>query len=150
MSAGMEDNSVKNISDTEAGAIDNAPEVKENFIKKHRLDIIVISAILIASIAFLLITTLARQEGAYVEITLNGSVVGKYPLAKDAVYTLGDGTNKLTVENGAAYMSYSECPDHTCENTGKIKYVGQTIVCLPNYLTVTVVGESDNSVDFVS
>ena len=61
-----------------------------------------------------------------------------------------DGTNKLTVENGAAYMSYSECPDHTCENTGKIKYVGQTIVCLPNYLTVTVVGESDNSVDFVS
>ena len=50
-----------------------------------------------------------------------------------------------------AYMSYSSCPDHLCENTGRIKYVGETIVCLPNKVTVMVIGEDDGSgVDFVS
>ena len=61
------------------------------------------------------------------------------------------GSNILTIENGTARMSDSSCPDHICENKGKIKYVGQTIVCLPNKLTVTVTGEAeDDGVDFYS
>ena len=119
-------------------------------ISKYRADIIVIAAIILASLAFVLVSSLLRSDGTYVEITLDDNTVLKYPLAVDATYELNGGTNVLTVKDGVAYMSYSDCPDHTCENTGKIKYVGQTIVCLPNRLTVTVIGTSDNSVDFVS
>ena len=118
--------------------------------KKYRVDIIVIALILIFSLAFLLISTLTRVEGANLEVEIDGSVVGRYSLSANGVYTLNGGTNILTVKDGAAYISYSDCPDHTCENTGKVRYVGQTIVCLPNKLSVTVVGEADNSVDFVS
>ena len=123
-------------------------EKKKN--KKYRVDIIVIALILIFSLSFLLISTLTRVEGANLEVEIDGSVVGRYSLSVNGVYTLNGGTNILTVKDGAAYISYSDCPDHTCENTGKVRYVGQTIVCLPNKLSVTVVGEADNSVDFVS
>lgn len=122
----------------------------ENLVKKYRLDIIVIASVLLISIAVVLVTQLTKVEGAYAEITIDGAVVGKYSLSLDGVYSLNGGTNVLTIKNGEAFMSYSQCPDHTCENTGRIKYVGQTIVCLPNRLTISIVGESDGYIDFVS
>lgn len=121
------------------------------FIKKYRADIIVIVAILVFSLLVLTVMTLTRKEGATVVVEVNGECVAEYPLALNGVYILNGGTNTLAIENGTARMSDSSCPDHICENKGKIKYVGQTIVCLPNKLTVTVKGDSsDGGVDFVS
>ena len=122
-----------------------------SFIKKFRLDVIVIASLLLVSALFFLITALNRDEGAYAEITVDGEVVGKYPLEINATYKLNGGTNELTIENGMAYMTYSTCPDHTCEDARrKAHYVGQTIVCLPNKVSVKILGVSDDSVDFVS
>ena len=123
---------------------------EHRFIYKYRIDILVIASVLLLSAAALLTLHLTKKEGAYAEVTVDGETVGKYSLAQDGVYPLNGGTNTLTVRDGRAYMSYSECPDHVCENTGKVRYVGQTIVCLPNRLTVRIVGKSDGSVDFVS
>ena len=123
---------------------------KPSIFKKHRVDIIVIAILLIISLIIFFVAKLNRDEGAYIEIEINGSVVSKYPLSVDGVYTLNGGTNTLTVKGGVAYMTDSNCPDHTCEKSGKVKYVGQTIVCLPNKLTITIVGNSEDSVDFVS
>ena len=123
---------------------------KQGFFKKYRIDIIVVSVLLLLSLVALLVMSLNKEEGAYAEITIDGSTVARYSLSKDGVYTLNGGTNTLTIKDGKAYMTESNCPDHKCENMGKMKYVGQTIVCLPNKLTVTIVGESENSVDFVS
>ena len=122
----------------------------QNFIKKYRFDIIVVASLLILSLAVLLLVNLSKEAGAYVEVTVDGNVAGKYSLAIDGTYSLNGGTNTLVVQNGTAYMSYSNCPDHICENTGKIRHVGETIICLPNRITVTVIGDSDDAVDFVS
>lgn len=120
-------------------------------IKKYRTDVVVIVSLLLLSAIVLLVVFLTRQEGARVTVTVDGVTVGEYPLSLDATYELRNGANVLTVEDGRAYMSYSSCPDHLCENTGRIKYVGETIVCLPNKVTVTVIGKDDGSgVDFVS
>ena len=120
------------------------------FIKKHLLDIAVISLILLFAISFVALSGLFRTEGAYARVEIDGAVVKEIPLSVDGVYTLGGGTNVLTVKGGEAFMTYSNCPDHTCENTGRVKFVGQTIVCLPNRLSITIVGESDDGVDFIS
>ena len=120
------------------------------FLKKHRIDIIVIVSLLLLSLTILGFVYLTKKDGAYAEVTIEGEVVGKYSLAIDGVYTLNGGTNILTVENGSARMTYSSCPDHLCENTGSVRYVGQTVVCLPNRLAITIIGNSDNAVDFVS
>lgn len=120
------------------------------FVSKRRIDIVVIASLLLLSLLALLFITLTRKEGAAVEITVDGDVVATYSLFKNGEYELNGGTNTLVIENGVAYMDYSSCPDHVCERKGKIRYAGQTIVCLPNKLTVTIVGETDESVDFVS
>ena len=125
-------------------------EKNESIFKKYKSDIIVISALLVFALLFLLFFELTKKEGAFVEVTKGGEVIGKYSLSDDGVYSLNGGTNELTIEGGVAYMSYSDCPDHTCENTGRIRHVGQTIICLPNDITATVVGVADDYVYFVS
>jgi len=125
-------------------------ERKENEKRSLRADVIVISAILLAALLFLAFTLLLRKPGAVAVVEINGETVGEYDLSKDGVFVLNGGTNTLVIENGEAYVKDSACPDRTCERTGKIRYVGQTIVCLPNRLSVTVKGNSENGVDLVS
>lgn len=125
-------------------------EKQTGSIKKYRLDIIVISAILLVSVSLLLIMTLSKKEGAVAVVEIDGKTVAEYSLAVNGEYSLNNGTNVLVIENGQAYLNYSNCPDHTCEITGKIHYVGQTIVCLPNKLSITVKGNAEGGVDLVS
>ena len=119
--------------------------------KKYRLDIIIIAAILLVSLSLLLIVTLSKEEGSVVVVEIDGTTVATYPLDKNAEYSLNVGSNVLVIKDGVAYMNYSNCPDHTCEKTGKIRYVGQTIICLPNKIAVTIKGDNaEGGVDFVS
>ena len=117
---------------------------------KYRLDIIVIAAILLASLALLLVMTLNKEEGSVVVVEIDGATVATYSLEENGEYSLNGGTNVLVIENGKAYLNYSNCPDHTCERTGKIQYVGQSIICLPNKIAITIKGEAEGGVDFVS
>lgn len=118
--------------------------------KKYRLDIIVILSLVAISLLVLLSITIFREEGDVAVVEVDGVRVGEYSLLINGEFSLNNGTNVLVIENGTAYLNYSECPDHTCERTGKIRFVGQTIVCLPNKLTVTIKGNSQDGVDFVS
>lgn len=49
----------------------------------------------------------------------------------------------LTVENGEAYISHSECKDKICQNSGKISKAGQIIVCAPASISVKIIGSED-------
>ena len=115
--------------------------------------------ILLASL--LLICTLSsfiscgkKTVGNIARVTVDGEVVGEYPLSLNASYTLNGGTNVLTIENGVAYMSYSSCQGHDCENWGKVQYVNQSIICLPNKIIISIIateeGSADDGIDFVS
>ena len=125
-------------------------EKQTESIKKYRLDIIVIAVILLLSVSLLLIMTLTKKEGAVAVVDIDGKTVAEYSLAVNGEYSLNNGTNVLVIENGQAYLNFSNCPDHTCEITGKIRYVGQTIVCLPNKLSITIKGNAEGGVDLVS
>ena len=126
--------------------MDNQPVVKN----KYRLDIILIAILLLASVALLLTMTLLREEGATVVVEIDGTVVATYSLNQNGEYSLNGGTNVLTISDGVAYMSYSECRGHQCEKMGKIKYVGELIECAPNHIKIVISGSSDDAVDFVS
>ena len=121
-----------------------------NKTKKYRWDILIVAIALLLSLAILLTINLTKKEGAVAVVEINGVVAGEYSLSRDGVYPLNGGTNTLVIENGTARLIESNCPDHTCEKTGKVQYVGQTIVCLPNRLSVTIRGTSSDGVDLVS
>ena len=119
-------------------------------VPRLRYDLILIGALLVVSLAVVLITTLTRREGGYVEIEKNGELIATYSLSANGEYSLNGGTNVLVIEGGVAYLKDANCPDKTCVKTGKIRYVNQSIICLPNEISITVRGNSDDGVDIIS
>ena len=128
----------------------NGINVQNPVFIKYRLDIIVISSMLLLSCLILLAVTLFKTEGSVAVVEIDGVTIAEYPLNSNGEHSLNGGTNNLVIKDGEAYLNYSNCPDHTCERTGKIRYVGQTIVCLPNKVSITIKGNADEGVDFVS
>ena len=113
-------------------------------------DIIVIVGILVAAVGAFLFVELTKEAGAEVVVKIDGEEVVRYSLAIDGEYELNNGTNILCISDGKAYLIDATCPDHLCIQFGKIYREGETITCLPNKLTITVVGGEQPNVDLVS
>ena len=92
---------------------------------------------------------LTKEAGAYVVVRVDGREVAKYSLSENGEYELNGGTNILRIEDGKAYLTDADCPDHLCVNQGKISKSGETITCLPNRLTVTVYSADKSDVELV-
>ena len=112
--------------------------------KKLCSDIILVGVLLVIGLSVLLISYLGRTDGATAVVSVGGKVVAEYPLAIDGVYYLNGGTNVLVIEDGKAYIREANCPGYQdCVEQGKISFVGERIVCLPNTLMVEIVGEGE-------
>lgn len=118
---------------------------------KHlRYDLVLIAAVLLAA-ALLWFVTAPGGTGAWVVVTHDGQEVGRYPLSEDMTVTFGgEDYNVLLIANGRACISEANCGDHTCVRTGEVFREGETIVCLPHKLIVTVVGGEDSGYDAVA
>jgi hypothetical protein len=118
--------------------------------KKGRVlrDSCLILFFLVLSLVLILVIKGSQEVGGQVVVAVNGFEIGKYSLAVDGQYSLNDGSNILVIENGRAKMVDANCPDKLCVKEGWVKYTGQCITCLPNKLTVTVVG-GDDSVEII-
>lgn len=112
-----------------------------------KIDIIIIGSILVlASIVYAFIT-IFKEPGASVVVRINGEEVAQYSLLVDGEYELNGGTNILHIEDGKAWLVDATCPDKLCVNQGKIDSNGETITCLPNKLTITVISAEDDFVE---
>ena len=69
---------------------------------------------------------------------------------KERVVALDDGVYHLTVRinDGGVYVSDSDCPGQDCVHTGVIRQAGQSIVCLPAQVVISIVSTS-SAVDAV-
>lgn len=119
------------------------------WLKTHRNDAILVAVLLLLGGALALFLRLTRQDGGYVSVQIDGEPVMELPLSEDARIVLGEGghTNTLVIENGAAQVVEASCPDQICVRQGAIRYEGESIVCLPHRLVVTVEGGQTNDVD---
>lgn len=84
-------------------------------------------------------------EQATVRITVDGQVYGEYPLDKNQEIHIHD-TNVCVIENGSVYMKNADCPDQICVKTKPIHTRAASIICLPNKVSVEIVGDiGDNN-----
>ena len=115
-------------------------QTKEKVSRGKRLiyDAILVLALLVAGLSALLIFKSCAKEGSSVTVAVGGEEIASYSLDIDARYELCGGTNILVVEGGEAYMESATCPDKICVNFGRVSRVGESIVCRPNDLIVTV------------
>ena len=115
--------------------------------KRRIADVSVIAFFLMVSLLLFLFLR-GGKEGSEVRVMVEGKEIGVYSLSKDGEYSLNGGTNTLIIKDGKAYMTDDDCPDKLCVRQGKISRNGETITCLPNKLTVTVIDEK-GEVDLV-
>ena len=115
-------------------------------------DIILAAALIVIAALIWLFIYMARSEGAYVTVTVNGEVFGQYPLDTDAEIRIGDGEsyNLFIIKDGSAEIAEASCPDKLCVNQGKISFDGQSIICLPNKVVVEVRGGEKSDYDAVA
>lgn len=106
-------------------------------------DVVLIAVILICSAAALF--GFSNGDGDKIQITHNGDTVYTLPLNIDTSVVVHRVT--VTIKDGCAFVSDSDCRDKTCMRA-TLKKAGDVTVCLPNRVTVTVTG--DSSVDAVT
>ena len=46
----------------------------------------------------------------------------------------------ITIDNGCVFVKQTDCPNHLCRSQGKISKTGQSIVCIPAGLIITIEG----------
>ena len=121
-----------------------------------RNDIIFIVALLLLVGVGVLYLIVFRSAGDTVRVTVNGEPYGIYPLSQNTVQDIrtgenGSNLNRLVILDGKAYIEHASCPDGICVAHRPIFRDGESIVCLPNRVVVTVITEGDDdSPDIIS
>lgn len=108
------------------------------FFKKGDLFIIV----LVIITGIIITSFLSQNSGQYVEIVSNGTLYGKYSLSENKHFTVESefGWNEIVILDGKVYVLDASCKDKLDVAQGKIYKAGQSIICLPNRLSITVKG----------
>lgn len=101
--------------------------------------LLILSCALIGIFVFLILF-FARSEGERITVRCGGELLGEYSLSEDGDYSFLDGAVVVTVSGGEAFVRYADCPDKSCVLMGKISKSGESIICLPNRISITVEG----------
>ena len=122
--------------------MEKAPTVN-NGGRLFKNDICFIALLLLIVSALGLCFYLFREEGDEVVVTVNGEVFGTYSLAEDMVVEIRTGEqgceyNRLVIRDGKAYVEAATCPDGICAEHKPISREGESIVCLPHRVVITV------------
>lgn len=114
--------------------------------KKADFILIAVTGVAVCVLLFLLYGV-NSASGAYAQIEVNGEVAETLPLDTDTVYEIitDGGKNLLVIEDGYAKVSEADCPDGICKNHSKIRRNGESIICLPHRVVITVVNETDDN-----
>ena len=118
-------------------------------LKAYRNDMVLAAVLLLLGGALALLLWLTRQAGGTVTVQIDGEAVMELPLSEDLQIVLGEGEhiNTLVIRDGKAQVVDASCPDRICVRQGAVQYAGESIVCLPHKLIVTVEGGPPSDVD---
>lgn len=105
-------------------------------------DLWLIAGVLAVAAGLFALLWLLPGAGAAVEVTVDGKVYATLPLDTPATLEIPGvgGVNTLVIAEGRATVTHADCPDEVCVRTPAISRTGQSIVCLPHRVVVTVVG----------
>lgn len=121
----------------------------KKYIKKA--DIILFFVLAILSLISSAYFTLGRNGGNTVIIESNGKEYASYSLNDDRKVLIenGNNSNLVVIKDGRVSIEESTCKNQICVNHASIDSEGETIVCLPNKLVVSIEGSGGADSDAV-
>jgi len=83
-------------------------------------------------------------KGRWVRIRIHNQTYYQFPLSEDRRVVIKEGGVFMVVviRGERAWVEKSNCPRQICVHSGKIGQVGQSIVCVPNRVVVSIEGSS--------
>lgn len=113
-------------------------------------DIILVVIIIAAAAVFFLFQKPWKSGGTgTVRITIDGETFGTYSLDEDRTIDINE-TNRLKISGKSAEMIWADCPDQICVRHKSISKDGESIICLPNKVVVSIENSEKNSLDGVA
>jgi hypothetical protein len=114
-------------------------------------DKLLIALLVLGSVASFFFVAGTSSEGVSVLIQTDGESL-VYPLDQDREFSVSGplGQTEVVIRNRRAWIASSACPNKLCIHMGAIHRSGEMIVCVPNRVSVRVVGEEKSGVDAVT
>ncbi len=111
----------------------------------NKFDLVIIAVSSILAVALMFVFNSGKHVGQYAEVYLANELVVRIDLQtkEERLIKIKDNLIIKVFNDGSVAVVESDCPDKICLKTGKIKEVGQSIVCVPNRLLIVIVGSSD-------
>lgn len=97
----------------------------------------------------------AKGNAKKVLIIVDGKLFKEIPLNGDTSHNeiifvkSKEGYLNVEISNGEIWVTDSTCKDKLCIKEGAISKVGDTIICLPNRISISIEGENSN-IDTIS
>ncbi len=110
--------------------------------KLKRADLILAGSVLFLALLIAFLLWLLVPVGKVAVVRVHGAEVVRLDLSEDREITVS-GTHRVTVRNGEVWVESAPCRDQICVKHPAISREGETVVCLPYALTVTV--EADDA-----
>lgn len=110
---------------------------------KFKNDLLLTGAILFIALVMFTVFKLTSKSGNTVKISVDGEVIKTFDLNTDTKYEIktGDNINILVIKDSMAYVESANCPDKICQHHRKISNDGETIVCLPHKVVISIESE---------
>lgn len=108
-----------------------------------KADIVLFILILIFGVAVSWWSLTANTVGDKAIVTVDGQLYGTYSLSEDQTIEVvqeNGHINHITIKDGMVSMSFSDCKNQVCVNTGAISQTRDSIVCLPNKVMIEIQG----------
>ena len=105
------------------------------------LGLLILAALILCAAAAILLYNRGRAPAAAAQITSGSRIVAQLDLSQDQELDVEGpqgGRNHLIIKDGEIWCSQADCPDKLCVKQGKKSLDGDTIVCLPNQMAVTI------------
>ncbi len=102
---------------------------------------LILAAVLLLAAVFLLLYNSRRPAAVRAQVTSGSQVVAELDLSKNQELDVdgpNGGHNHLIIGDGKIRCSEADCPDKLCIQQGEKNLEGDTIVCLPNQMAVTI------------
>lgn len=116
----------------------------------RKADIVLLIVLLLIGGLFSWLSVRGNVTGSYVQVTVDGKVYGRYNLNRDRTVTIRQHghMNKFIIKDGHAQMEESSCKNQICVHHKPISRKNESIVCLPNRVSLEIVGGRDEKGGF--
>lgn len=111
------------------------------------------AVILAAAAAVFFFQVKNRTSGTvYAIVEQDSKELMRLPLSESGEYRIsnGDSYNVIEITEGGVRMKEADCPDQICVSHRQISRDGESIICLPNQVVVTIQSSNSSEIDGVA